>query len=475
MKYRKPYVLILFFFLINPYLVFSQTKEDTKVINVGVIPFEYPQRIPVYKWLGDYLTDSLSGFLNRLPNVRVVERKYLDNVLKEIEFSLSDLADLSSSGSTDKGNEIKLGAFGVARYLIAGSYAVQNKVIKINLRSIDVETGTAKGACSVEGRVDDLFKFEEELDKKTALLISQPVPFMKTQNSISLESHKVIKRTLEMWNSLPFHERDPRYRRNRQKYEQILDMLENFIMENPFYAPAYYYAGEFYLQLKDYDTASDYFKALLNEKMDYSLGYLGFGDLYRFEYKENKALDNYKKSLKYDPNNAGTYYGMAKSLLRLNQPLEAFDKLLKVIEVKPELQEAEGLVNMIIDSYSQNVVLHSTQKSKDAYTVMKGIIELRKNNRYKASLFMQSVKNIFPKLYFIPYSKALLCLDSSELRCAEAKLKETITLYPTFPDAHLHLGNVLLEEKNMLLLFVIIKLIWLSQLKVLTLQMSGKK
>jgi TolB-like protein len=95
----------------------AATGPDT----VGVLQFTNISQSEEYSGLGDGIAENLVNDL-KSANFVVVDRLSLKEIIKKIEFSLSDLAD--------EKNAPQIGNLSGAKYLITGSYQIVGKNIR---------------------------------------------------------------------------------------------------------------------------------------------------------------------------------------------------------------------------------------------------------------------------------------------------------------------------------------------------------
>ena len=112
---------------------------------------EDPDLEPLKKGLAHMIATDLAG----LEGARIVERERLAEVLSEIK--------LGKSPYIDPGSAQKLGRGLGASHILTGSYLVGTKVIRIDVRLIEVATGKVALTASSNGNSDDIFKLETRL------------------------------------------------------------------------------------------------------------------------------------------------------------------------------------------------------------------------------------------------------------------------------------------------------------------------
>jgi TolB-like protein len=89
---------------------------------------------PRYKYMGKGISEMIAVELAKATGVNLIEREKRAEVLEEIEFALSDLADAT--------RQVEVGKMLAARYLVFGEIIDMDEEVLISLRMIDVESTT---------------------------------------------------------------------------------------------------------------------------------------------------------------------------------------------------------------------------------------------------------------------------------------------------------------------------------------------
>jgi len=87
---------------------------------------------PRYKYMGKGISEMIAVELAKSTGVNLIERERRAEVLEEIEFALSDLADTT--------RQVVVGKMLAAKYLVFGEIIDMDKEVLISLRMIDVES-----------------------------------------------------------------------------------------------------------------------------------------------------------------------------------------------------------------------------------------------------------------------------------------------------------------------------------------------
>lgn len=86
-----------------------------------------------FKYLGKGMAILVASDLRKSSGVKIIEREAMNKILKEQEFSVSDLAD--------RNTQIKIGKLVLAKYILAGNIVDVGFSILVSLRLIDTTTG----------------------------------------------------------------------------------------------------------------------------------------------------------------------------------------------------------------------------------------------------------------------------------------------------------------------------------------------
>ena len=120
----KKISIIAFIFILLPNLLWS------KEITLSVSDFLVESDNPVYRYIGKDISRLFAGELRKSTNIKLIERDQLNQILKEQEFSLSDLADQQ--------NHIEIGRLLAAEYIVLGEIIDMVDTLLISVRLVNV-------------------------------------------------------------------------------------------------------------------------------------------------------------------------------------------------------------------------------------------------------------------------------------------------------------------------------------------------
>jgi len=234
--------------------------------------------------MGISFSESLSTHLGNIKSLRVVERPQLDLIINEMK--------LQMSGLTDENTFLEINKLLGAKYIIVGSVSKNDGYIKVNMRLLDVETGSVVTTNNMEGRTDKIFDIQRKLAEDTAK------HFHKTLTKSGNETKSVTmdeNHSKGVFNCWIIHD-----------HQKAMSCFQREVDESPGSPEGYYGMGFEYLHLKDYANALEQFNYALNlykEKKDkYGIArtYFKIGEIHQINSEYSDALRYYRLSLKED-------------------------------------------------------------------------------------------------------------------------------------------------------------------------------
>jgi len=143
------------------------SAQGSKRVAVAVMDFEYGT---IDNWWGQYdigkgMADQVVDALVNDGSFRVIERKKLDTVLAEQDFSASDRADPSAAKLS------KIGKVLGVRYIVAGSitkFATESRGAGVRVKGIGLGGKKAKSSVNLTARMIDTTTGEIMLSAKGA-------------------------------------------------------------------------------------------------------------------------------------------------------------------------------------------------------------------------------------------------------------------------------------------------------------------
>jgi len=155
------YLIILFTIIA---IGLSYGKSDVRTIAIA--SFRNLSGNPADDYLGVGISESLTTSLGKakIPNLQVVERSQLEQVLEEVK--------LAQAGIIDEKEAPEIGKTLGARAMVVGSFQRVGNSLKMDARVVDVETSQVVGADSAEGTYDPgLFSLQSQLAHKIVKIL----------------------------------------------------------------------------------------------------------------------------------------------------------------------------------------------------------------------------------------------------------------------------------------------------------------
>lgn len=122
-------------------------------------------------------------------------------------------------------------------------------------------------------------------------------------------------------------------------FEEAVDCLEA-VSDEEHTSDSRFQLGFAYLQLKEFNRASQIIEDLLDKDPHYMSAYLYLSHAYQEENRLEKALATINKGIEVNPYQAEYYLEAAKLFLKLKDDSKAKEQVNKAIELEPELTEA---------------------------------------------------------------------------------------------------------------------------------------
>ncbi len=148
-----------------------------KLPAIAVMTLEHASGKPDDEWMGIGFAETITGKLARLRNIRVVERRQIERVMREIA--------LSQTGAVDAAVAVRAGKLLAANYLLVGSVQkleARRPMLKVNARVIKTESGEVLETVGDQGPYDDIFELQDRLAIKVAEALSLPVSLAEKQD-----------------------------------------------------------------------------------------------------------------------------------------------------------------------------------------------------------------------------------------------------------------------------------------------------
>ncbi|MBN2407483.1 MAG: hypothetical protein JXJ19_07275 [Elusimicrobia bacterium] len=133
----------------------AREGQVTKGTALSVLKFDDLKKGDEYAWLENLIPDIIVSNLASSGEYNVILREKLDSVLRERE--------MGCMGIIDENTAAELCGIAGVKILVMGSYVVNEPVINMNMKIIDVSTAKILDSCNVTGDINGFFEFEKNM------------------------------------------------------------------------------------------------------------------------------------------------------------------------------------------------------------------------------------------------------------------------------------------------------------------------
>lgn len=127
-----------------------------------------------YEPLSKGIAEMLIAELAQSPNLQVVERDRLEQLLQE--------QNLATAGRVDAETAARLGKVLGARYMLTGGFVIDPKQrMRLDVRAVNVETSAVEYVESVQGKADDVLDLIADLGRRVSQGLHLPPPPARTR------------------------------------------------------------------------------------------------------------------------------------------------------------------------------------------------------------------------------------------------------------------------------------------------------
>jgi len=434
------YYLIIILLFINLSL---KVNAEEKIFSVATSEFATRGGDANMKWVGESCADAIVNRISTDKKVRIVERKYIKKIVEELKLQMTGLVNEETA--------VEIGNIIGANYFIFGSVTIMGQNIALDARVVNVETAEIISTSRITGKLDDMFKLQENLAKQISKDLSfNSVIFAGNEvdlSEISFSVYTKLDKLKKLSEDMPIFKLDPSRRRKTADYTLGLKIANELISAHPKLYLAHYYKGLFSMHLEDYTTAdisTKLAKQLNPNDIDMLLLRAGF-------FIVSKDFNKAESLLKYItdayPTESIAWYGLAKVYMASNNNNKAIECLINSLSGNKYLPKAEGNLRTLVSG--SKIIINSgftDVKYYNAASIFKAFWST--NKTISSSIYEQAVAtNIsFPKLYMPYYIKGYYLNAKHNYKLASDIYKQGIKVCPEFP--YLHRELALLYFKN---------------------------
>ena len=246
---------ILVCLIIISQLLFGEVVQPTVPKNgvgtsriVVVLPFENSTGTERYEVLENLVMELLSNALNKVKDIKVVERQKL--------YQIADEQKLSLTGLLDEKNQIEIGKVFGANSIIYGGCAKNNSNLKINAHIFDLSTAKLVRSEEIEGNETEIIRLINELSTKLVKDLDKEKPKSNGGETVTWvpENAHFVKGLEYYYGCL---------------YDQAITEFMNVLQSEPVHVDAVYWRGWAYFENKELSHARVDFERVVKLFPDY--------------------------------------------------------------------------------------------------------------------------------------------------------------------------------------------------------------
>jgi len=153
----------------KPPLEVAKPQANVARNTVAVLYFDFAGGDPTLLVLRKGLTQMLIADLAGQPNIDVIEREQLQNLLDELK--------LAKQVKLDEATAAKVGKLLGVHYLVLGGYFSLGETLRVDVRVVEVETGKVVKGTSANGNLADFLTIEQKLSVALGQILAElPAP-----------------------------------------------------------------------------------------------------------------------------------------------------------------------------------------------------------------------------------------------------------------------------------------------------------
>ena len=167
-----------------------------------------------------------------------------------------------------------------------------------------------------------------------------------SQEVLQMEQNKQMKKDLE----------DATEKIRSLDYDGALDILKKALQIDPKNVNALYLSGLSYAKKKIFPEAKAALEQVTALTPDFAPAHFQLGVCYQQTGEKEKALAQYREVMRLDPANLDNYFNATLILVQLNQPAEALENCLKILQARPDdpdVNEMAGQCQLQLGDYAK--------------------------------------------------------------------------------------------------------------------------
>jgi TolB-like protein len=154
----RPATVVLWFALTTAATPVGPRSLSAPKKSVAVLYFDNYTGKPDYDPLGKGIASMMISDLSSVPEIQLVERDRMQDLIKEIDAQHTKYFDSTTA--------VKVGRMVGAEYIVVGAFAALDPKMRIDTRVVRVETGQIVKTAQVSGDEDKFFDLQQKLANK---------------------------------------------------------------------------------------------------------------------------------------------------------------------------------------------------------------------------------------------------------------------------------------------------------------------
>jgi tetratricopeptide (TPR) repeat protein len=209
--------------------------------------------------------------------------------------------------------------------------------------------GTYQATISKSGYESKTVEWKFETPQEKMLRVEIPLIMLaSSQEVLQMEQNKQMKKALE----------EATEKIRGLDYDGALEILKKALQADPKNANALYLSGLSNAKKKNFPEAKTALEQVTALTPDFAPAHFQLGICYQQTDEKEKALSQYREVMRLDPANLDNYFNATLILVQLNQPQEALENCLKILQARPDdpdVNEMAGQSQLQLGDYAKSL------------------------------------------------------------------------------------------------------------------------
>ncbi|MBN1347747.1 MAG: tetratricopeptide repeat protein [Phycisphaerae bacterium] len=343
------------------------TQSARKPAMIAVLTFKNLKADKQTDWVGEGAAETLTTQLTGVPQLIVIERTQVKQVLDEQDFQKTDVANPDSA--------VEVGKVLGAERIVIGTFASEGGSILFNVRVVDVKTAVVLSAVSLTGRSSQIFEtlskltdaVIESFDKKVVVVGSKAtaVAAPRSERIVLTDAQRTAVRKQGTTNLTAYSAFSKALA--AKSPDERIRLYDQAIKADPKYAWAYNNRGNAYLDKGLLDRAVQDYDRAIRLQSDYTLAYRNRGTCYYRKRDYSRALRDAETAIRLDPKYSPAYNDRGVVYFRTGKTDWAIANFSKAIELQANFGLAyrnrglgyakKGLFQQAVQDYDTAILL----------------------------------------------------------------------------------------------------------------------